>query len=301
MVPAKESPEYYRLLALVCGYDQATWKRRLMIHVAMYSDEGYMDDDSYMFMGGYVASAVAWLDVIRPWKTILDETPAVPYFSNHDFKSEAWCDKQGISKQRMPLLEDKKLRLAELIGQSDVKFFAYSRMWRSHFDEEILSHVLALKKPAYELLRDPYYFCYVRFVSLLIQHLPKLNSVLAEGDRLSPLDVFVDENGRLACKASELFLKMKQEALINDPARAELMGTAAPLDDKKTIPLQYADLHVGQLRELYSSGTITPAMRILKTRKFMPPFSDIGLDWDRGRLRAFAEGLRGLPEQCWMM
>lgn len=296
-MPARFSPEYYRLLALVCGYERATWKARLMIHVAVYADENYMDDDGYVFMAGYVASAEEWINIVEPWKAVLNEHPRVPYFSSHGFKSEKWCAQNGIAKRDICLLPKKTLKLARLIADSRVLFPAYSRMWRKHFEEIILHRVLALKKPQYELLRDPYYFCYVRLVSLLLQRLPVINEAIPEDQRLSPLDVFVDENGKLAEKASELFLAMKRAS---DPVRQSLMGHAAPLDDKVTVPLQYADLYIGQLRELYISGRITEAMKILKHGVFRPPFDTVGLDWNPVRLADFAANLSGLPESHWL-
>ena len=101
---------------------------------------------------------------------------------------------------------------------------------------------------------------------ILLQKLLEFNRYFAEDDeRMSPLDIFVDENGRLGRKASELYLWMKENAT---PEYRTLMGTSAPLDDKVTIPLQCADLYVGQLREFYIFGTCTDAMGVLMEQQF---------------------------------
>lgn len=286
------TPEHYRLLALVCGY--ASWRNRLMTHVAVYADENYLDD-GYVLMAGFVSSVDSWLGIIDPWKKILKEDPEVPYFSNHDFKSLRWCTEHGIKDSEMPLLDVKKVKLARVIASSDVLFYGYSRMWRSHFESIILNRVLALKSPKYELLRDPYYFSYIRLVGVLLTHLDRVNMVL--DDPLLPLDVFVDENGKLAEEASKLFLAMKE---ISDPHRKAMMGVSAPLDDKITVPLQCADLLVGQLREYYVSNTVTDSMEILMQRRFKPPFSNVGLDWTKEKLQQLADGLVGLPEKHWL-
>ena len=290
------TPEHYRLLALVCGYDRASWKRRLMIHVAAYADETYLDD-GYILMGGYVASVDGWCKLVTPWKNVLAEHPAVPHFSNHGFKSAKWCAKNGVSLTDMHLLQAKKVRLAHAVVEANIFFPAHSRMWRSHFDSVILDHVRALKNPKYELLRDPYYFCYSRFVSLLLQRLPEFNSCLPEDEKLSLLDVYVDENGKLAENASKLFLWMKKNA---DQERASLMGAAAPLDDKVTVPLQCADLYMGQLREYYTSGVVTDVMEILMGRTFRPPFVEVSLDWTKDALEKFAKRLDSLPPEHWL-
>ena len=267
-----------------------------MVHVAVYADETYMDD-GYIFMGGYVASVDEWLRIVTPWLSILNEHPRVPYFSNHGFKSKKWCCENGVNLSDMHLLPAKTVKLASVIAASAIRFSARSAIWCSHFRSEILSHVLALKNPKYELLRDPYYFLYSRFLSLLLLHLRQGNECLPESDRLSPIDVFVDENGKLGINATDLFFMMKRVA---DADRATLMGTAAPRDDKKAVPLQCADLYIGQLREWYISQTVTDAMKVLKSREFRPPFSDIGAEWKRGQLKEFASKLSGLPEEHWL-
>lgn len=265
-----------------------------MIHVALYSDENYLDD-GYVFMGGYIASVEEWLRMVIPWKAILDEHPTVPYFSNHGFKSQRWIDENGVIDAH--LLPAKTLKLAKLIASSNIYFAAHSRLWKSHFEQAVNSRVLASKNPRYELLRDPYYFAYVRLVALLLDHLPRINDVLPPNEALKPIDVFVDENGKLGCNASYLFMNMKRDA---DPERKNYMGTAAPLDDKVTIPLQCADLYLGQLREWYATGTVTDALAILKSKPFRPPFSDVTLDWTLPKLQEFAESMNGLPENHWI-
>ena len=293
---ARLSPQHYRLLALVCGYDHTTWKNRLMVHVAVYADESYFDD-GYILLGGYVESVDESIKIVTPWNAILAEHPAVPYFSNHGFKSEKWCKQNGVATSDMPLLLEKRAKLAHLIADSGVLFAAYTRMWRSHFEEEILNRLRARKNPSYALIRDPYYFCYIRLIALLFYHLPRINDVLPEHERLSPLDVFVDDNGKIAKKASELFQDIKEVA---EPERRSLMGTAAALDDTKTVPLQCADLYVAQLREYYSTDVMTDALQILTAQPLHPPFFAVGLDWTRAKLKAFADGLAGLPENHWL-
>lgn len=267
-----------------------------MVHVAIYADENYMDD-GYIFMGGYVGSEDEWIKIVTPWRAVLAEPPSVPYFSNHGFKSAKWCQENGVSLPDMALLQTKVVKLAGVIAASNLYFPAYSRMWRSHFEAEILDRVLAPRNPKYELLRDPYYFCYERLITLLVNYLPKVNSCLAENERLSPIDVFVDENGKLARKASELFFEIKGLA---EPNVKALMGTAAPLDDKITVPLQCADLYLGQQREYYIDKTVTDAMKVLMANPSKPPFSAVGLDHTPDSLRKFAGRLSGLPESQWL-
>jgi len=267
-----------------------------MVHVAVYADENYFDD-GYILLGGYVASVDEWIKIVPPWNSILAEHPAVPYFSNHGFKSQKWCTENGIQLTDMPLLLEKRKKLAHLISTSGVLFAAQTRMWRSHFEEQILSRLLARKNPRYALLRDPYYFCYVRLIAVLLYHLPRINEGLPEQERLAPLDVFVDDNGKLAKRASELFHDIKEAA---DPARRVLMGTAASLDDTQTVPLQCADLYVAQWREFYSTGATTDALQLLTAQPFRPPFFSVGLEWTREKLKEFADGLLDLPENHWL-
>ena len=100
----------------------------------------------------------------------------------------------------------------------------------------------------------------------------------------------------LGRKASELYLWMKENAT---PEYRTLMGTSAPLDDKVTIPLQCADLYVGQLREFYIFGTCTDAMGVLMEQQFEHPFSKVGGEWTKRQLEEFAQSLDGLPENRW--
>jgi hypothetical protein len=266
-----------------------------MIHVSAHADETELED-GYIILGGFVASVNSWLNIVAPWKKILGESPAVPYFSTHGFRSEAWCLKYGISKLDMPRLIDKTAKLAAVIRDSGVLFSVHSGIWRQHHEAEIKSRVVATKKPTIAVLRHPYYFAYVRFVAAILQRIPDFNSLLDEKERLSPLDVFVDENGKLGELASCMYIRMKRAA---SPERRRMMGTAAPLDDKDTIPLQCADLFVGQLRQFHATGTIADAMYILQERPLSVPFVDLQFNWTRDNLHAFAQQLSALPDTIW--
>src|ERR1700685_1075981 len=197
-----------------------------MVHVAAYFDETYFDDDS-VFMGGYVASVEAWSALIPRWKDILDEHPRVPYCHNSRFKSEKWCHDQGVADTH--LLPAKLIKLASLIAASGLSFPALSIMEKSLFDEIIKARIKAEKNPQYELLRNVYYFSYTRLLALLFNRIQELNDIVPQEHKMSPLDVFVDKNGKLSKKATDLFFTLKKLA---DPTRHPLFGVADHCDDK---------------------------------------------------------------------
>jgi hypothetical protein len=118
-----------------------------------------------------------------------------------------------------------------------------------------------------------------------------LTDILPQEHKMSPLDVFVDKNGKLSKKATDLFFSLKKLA---DPTRHALFGVADHCDDKTTVPLQCADLLLGQLRQFYIRGECTDAAHILLTAT-IPPFTMCKLDWTRKNLEAFVEHLSEPP------
>jgi len=214
-------------------------------------------------------------------------------FTNGEFKSEKWCHEQGIADTH--LLPAKVLKLARLIATSGLSFPVLSITEKSLFDEIIKPRIKAEKNPRYELLRNVYYFSYSRLLALLFRRIQELNDVLPQGHRISPLDVFVDKNGKLSKKANDLFFGLKKLA---DPTRHALFGVADHCDDKTTVPLQCADLLLGQLRQFYIGGEYSDATHILLTAT-IPPFTMCRLDWTRKNLEEFVEHLSELPPQHW--
>ena len=133
-------------------------------------------------------------------------------------------------------------------------------------------------------------------VAVVLNEILKLQEHLPPRERMVKVDVFVDENGKLSTRATELFWAIKNAS---DSAIAALMGTAAPLDDKEIMPLQCADLFLGELREFYLNKTITKNAGIL-LRAIEPPFTLCRVDWRRRDLEGFAERLSGLPANRWL-
>jgi hypothetical protein len=194
-----------------------------------YIDGSGNGDPQFLVLAGYIAAPTVWNEFSREWKAQLDEAD-LPYFKMHEQASRpeiaAW--------------------FYRIIERHDIKA-AISCVIHT---DELVKVNRSIKYPSHiintEEIENPYYFGFKAIIDVLAQHQQALK--LAE-----PVDFIFDEESEKSRVLGGWELIKKNSA----PEFAKLMGEIpAYQDDKKTMPLQAADLYAWWILKWERDGFI---------------------------------------------
>lgn len=181
-----------------------------------YVDPSGKGDPQFLVIAGYIATEDAWANFSESWRTRLDEA-GIPYF-----KMNEWSHQTEIAGWFYRLVEafDIKAAMACVINT-----------------KELVEVEKSIKYPPYitnpNSADNPYYWGFKYIVGTLAQWQKRL-------DLLEPID-FIFDNDSEQEKIPRAWKHLKAAAA---PPISQMMGEM-PIyrDDKKTMPLQAADLY----------------------------------------------------------
>jgi hypothetical protein len=235
--------------------------------------QAYIDDSTeppIFVLAGFVARAEEWAKLTIRWQSTLDQPPRLEYFKMKEGNALRGQFTGWTAQQR-----DK--RVAEFVGivKDHVLITIYSvvhqRVYRSVMRGELAKQ-----------LDNPYWLMY-HSIMMTVGRWEK------EVGIAEPVDFIFDEQGRQSDQVESVYSILVQHA----PPEIRALFGARPVhrDDKKTLPLQAADLLAWHVRHQYDDaggGADNAVMRSLMT---IPHIADL---WPRDRLANFLRGVKSM-------
>ena len=245
-------------------------------------DSGTSPNQSTFALGGFVSTVERWEAFTQAWRTVLDGPPRLDYFKFNEATSrvEQFAGWSEADVQR------RMLDLADVIRQHVIVRVHCSVFWKdqpvaemSDFSDrdspgfkraqEIDKYVqtwsklptrLGKRKSRFKRIRHPYLVCF--FTLLFAVH---AEQELSPAYRDMQMDIICDEQDDVGKEAAWWYDTFKQFC---PPAIRRRIGHQPIFrNDKLFLPLQAADLYVGNMREIinYSrSGLSIPLNKVLR-------------------------------------
>jgi Protein of unknown function (DUF3800) len=205
-----------RIRALVSGFPGEAGRQRELLMLQAYVDGSGTGDPNFLVIAGYVAEAETWAEFSKEWKVKLDEA-GIPFF-----KMVQMATKLEIAGWFYRTLEqfDIKASIACVINT-----------------KELIEVEKTIKYPSYltnpEASPNPYFWGFKYIIGTLAYHQERLNL-------LEPVNFIFDDESEKE-KIPRAWSLMKDAM---PPSMSRLMGdTPIYRDDKKSMPLQAADLY----------------------------------------------------------
>jgi len=214
----------------------------------------YIDDSAdhgrktVFSVGGFVGDSEKWFDVERHWERALKQA-GVDYFRTYDCVNlqgefqKKLVDVHGLTTARViadALLKD----LKQIVATSDIYAFCTAILMEDY------RQVLSEPDGAIVLNPDPYVYGHYQFIGLVLDHFLKF-----EGHEICAF--LYDESSRAA------LMQSGWEGYKNEnPNWAKHAGTLAPMDDKRCVPIQVADLLAYTTTMVYASSTSIEEIKI---------------------------------------
>jgi hypothetical protein len=186
-------------------------------------------DPNFLVLAGYIAEPGTWIEFSKEWQAQLSEA-GLSYFKMHEHSRRpeiaAWF-------YRIIERHDIKAAVSCVIHTDELVKVNRSILYPSHIVNT-------------DQIENPYYFGFKAIIDVLAQHQKTLR--LAE-----PVDFIFDEESEKGRVLQSWELIKKNSS----PEFAELMGeTPVYRNDKKTMPLQAADLYAWWILKWEREGLI---------------------------------------------
>jgi hypothetical protein len=174
-------------------------------------------------LAGYIATPEKWAAFSKEWEKILSTIKADAFKANRQHRSKARRDKTG---QFYKVIENHvNLAFSCMISRTDLEEAVESIDWPANFVNV-------------DRLKNPYFFGFKAVINVLLQLSNNLNI-------REPVDFIFDEENEKQHTLKHWEL-IKKSSSINV---SNLMGVLSYGDDKKTLPLQAADLYAYWIRK----------------------------------------------------
>jgi hypothetical protein len=196
--------------------------------------QGYIDDSGddgasrHFSLAGYIAEAEVWAAFSADWEKELRRQPAIEYFK---MSEAANPDHSGQFFGWAPeMCKCKLLDLLAVIKKYDLDGLSCSLDWESYN---------SIVKPIANLGTHPYMFLFWGILDSVVLYNKNL-------DISEKIDMYFDDQGKVGQFALESYGLVKAFAA---PEVANLLGrTPVGVDDKQVLPVQAADMLVGNVR-----------------------------------------------------
>lgn len=247
----------------LCGIPKPERLSRRLCMFRVFIDESGNDASEPMLM------AVAWVGSVEQWKRFADEwqltleannpKPLVlhkneRYFKHSEARGREGCF-AGFSDDEAEL---KTVNLASVITRYDLKAFGLILDREQYFrivDEMVVKKSGTLYR---NYIKDPLYILLHRLVDWVLHNQYESNP----NDKVD----FIFDSGKMSERVVAMFEFIRDNFSHLSPP---IMGTLIPMDDKKVMPLQAADLFAGQIRmALQTNGRIFSPLVVLKQMKW---------------------------------
>jgi hypothetical protein len=217
-----------QIWGLVCGFAEPHRSNRLLLMLNAYVDDSNLNQGHVSVLAGWVAPAATWARFSDEWAAVLDMKPRIGYFK--------WSEMRGNGGEFNGLSEEstsEKLRLlVNVIGEH--KPFGFASAMPNALYREIFGGLPD------RTIHYPYFVSFYGIIAQLVEYLSSIGSE-------EKVDfIFDTQHGQMdkVLASWEAFLSLAP------PAARKIMGDPPIFrDDKRTLPLQAADLIAGLKRE----------------------------------------------------
>lgn len=272
--------------ALVSGLPSGERKEWQLMALQAFIDESGSEPSSRHFvLGGFIANTEQWSNFSDEWKAALGITPELRYFK----MSEAFGLANEFNKNRGWTERARDERLDLLIAT--IRKYVRIRVHISLRNDDFGRFIRDIPTPERRAsVNSPYFMC----CHSLILNVAAVQSTLKSDGR--PLD-YIFDSGSLGQKALEHWPTTLKIMEVQSPVLRPFVGAAPILrDEKQFLPLQAADLYVGQLRRFFTENHLLymPKRRHLRQLESIPSITfSIGQDFLREtRQFLLADGAR---------
>jgi hypothetical protein len=222
-------------------------------------DSGSSGEEPVMYVAGWVGQASEWDAFSADWKETLTARNPKPiaYFKHYEARSLTKCFR-GFTA---PEANAKMLNLAAVITRYNVYGAVYA-VARNYLRRMIQKHAVTIKGRAHQNLEDPFFIC----ANSLMGYVMGSESVGHPGQKVDL--IFDGKPGSAQANRLTTMLEVCRE-LAPEPI-PHLLGSATPMDDKEALPLQAADLLVGQVRMAVQTRAEDPEpLKLIRQHKFV--------------------------------
>lgn len=185
-------------------------------------------------MGGFIAPAEKWADFAAEWQEILDIRPSISYLKMSEAAASAnefahWSDERR--DERLALFFSLIEKYATVGITSAVPLEIYNGVFCKRISKE------------WKHLKHPYYVLFFGIVHSVAHHFARIGYT-------DPIDFIFDSQPDQAKRILEAWDILR---IAGDPKLRHLIANPPIFrDDKTTLPLQAADLHVWWARRVFS-------------------------------------------------
>jgi hypothetical protein len=245
----------------------------LMVLQGFYDDSGSDAASSVYMLGGIISSVERWKRFSDEWNGALEKDPGIRYLKMSEANSL-----EGQFSGWPAALRDQKVYLLSEIVEKHALITVESYLYREKFDKYIKG------KTPLRIFNDPYFLCFYHIVVAVAN--------LHNSFQCDAAFIF-DEHGILGADVAQWWDVAKN--LIESPDSKYLTSPPAFADDRRSVPLQGADLFVWHARNrLVPNGDDS-----IRTRAIMKNFSRLQskrLNWDEKTLMELSGNLIYLNE-----
>jgi hypothetical protein len=187
-------------------------------------DSGSGGDSKWFVLGGYLASAEAWIAFEPQWSAALADGRPIEYFKASEAESRKG-QFEGFS------VDERNAKIDTLIAVivKHARQAVYVRVRQEHYDEIIKGSV----PPAWD---SPYYYLFMTLMTCC-------TAVERQYGSGSPIRFIFDTHQTLASRSENMYSKLR-----NIPQFAGSVSGVQFEDEKQFLPLQSADLLAWQVR-----------------------------------------------------
>jgi hypothetical protein len=245
--------------ALVSGLPRRERERRRIMVLQAAIDDSGSDLQSFAFiLAGFVATPAQWAKCTDAWVAVLNKTPQLDYFKNHEAMglSGQFDKKRGWTEQKR---DNRLVELAHVIAEHIPERFSVAMR---HSDYRKYIHGIPTEKRV-KNLENPYFLLFHEFMLVTA-------SVHSVSKDVNPCEFVFDDQGKIGKRAAAwwpVFRKSMQTAAKFDFSPYFTASEPMFKKDHEFRPLQAADLHAGQIRLAMRSDKIfippSPSLRIL--------------------------------------
>lgn len=215
------------------GFARGALKQRKLLALQFYIDDSGKNDPPVFVLAGFVASVDAWLAFHEDWKAALDRSPRLEFFKMSDANQ---CNGifRGFSKAER---DNKVLELASII-RNHVEFGVSIAIPHAAYDNVFKGRIMRDYDTPYAVAQN-----------LMMN---RIHNALAEAGNYEEVDVVFDR-------------QLGQEHIITSgfthgqsamPPEIQARFPTAPIfaDDKRTLPIQAADMLAWHIRRSWKEG-----------------------------------------------
>lgn len=203
----------------------------MVLSLQVYVDESGGKNQSRSFiMSGVMASVEVWDSFSDEWDRVLRQSPRLEYFKMR----EAVRRNEQFNGWSQPSVDERLKQLADVALKHNIVHFVEASDLRA-FTQFSLKEMLP--RPA----NNPYFFGFHRMISMVASHL------VSKG-QTEEFEIFFDVNETFGHKAKRFYPLIK---ILKKGSPEEKILPIEPIfrDDKKTLPLQFADMLAWLMRE----------------------------------------------------